>query len=374
MSTDALQQTFAMLFAIVIVFGMHVQDADLQPLLGVFDQRSFTNYTPYFPGFDNLDRHEIFAPENLHKKKVVFMGASSVDAIGCDYTWHRPAPGQAPNVHYTCSLAGQFNSLLKRAHLDDWKAFNLARNGSKLTDGLYIYARILALQPEIVIYGDSFNYYMWENADANAISAARYAFMDEIFSRYPETAARWLAYKVNLQKHGWIAANAEPDPPISLDPQPRARTSLRDLTVRSLELLRSRLPVSGPPRPTALNPTYRSWAKPDYTPHSFANPDPDLGYFQGFRLIADMQKRIGKKFAFFFCPQWEHDSDIEYQNGLSDVFGAYLKQDNIPFASYVSMKMAPIDETYDGYHHTVQGNHKIAKAIFRDLEHDGFLP
>ena len=374
MSRHPLQHTLAMLLAIVIVVGLRVQDIDLQPLLGVFDQRSFMTYTPYFPGFDNLERHEIFAPENLDKKKVVFMGASTVDAIGCDYTWGRPAPSQVPNVHYSCSLTGQFNGLLKRAHLDDWKAFNMARNGSKLTDGLYIYARILALQPEVVIYGDSFNYYMWENADANAISGARYAFMDEIFSRYPETAALWQAYKVNLQQHGWIAADTEPEPPISLGPQPRARTSLHDLTVRGLELLKSQFPVSGPPRPPALNPNYRSWAKPAYTPHSFANPDPNLAYFQGFKLLADMQKRIGKKFAFFFCPQWEHDSDIDYQNGLSDIFGAYLRQDDVPFTSYVSMKMTPVYETYDGYHHTVQGNHKIAKAIFRDLERDGVLP
>jgi hypothetical protein len=373
MSIRALLHAVAILFAVALVVGLHVQHVDLQPLLGRFDQRAFAIYTPYFPGFDNLDTHEIFAPENLHKKKIVFMGASTVDSIGCDSTWGQPEPGQIPNVHYSCSIAAQFNNILEQAHLGDWKAFNLARNGSKLTDGLYIYARILALQPDIIVYGDSFNFYMWENADADAISPSRYALMDEMFNRYPETAALWRAYKVNLQQHGWTPAPAEPET-IDLGPKPRPYTDLNDLIARGLVLLRTRLPVSGMPRPVALAPANRDWTEPVYSPHTFANPDPDFGYFQGFRLIAEMQKKLGKRFSFFFSPQWVLENDIDYQNGLSNVFGAYLKQDDIPFASYVSMKMKPVYETYDGYHHTLQGNRKIAKAIFDDLRHNGLLP
>ena len=369
------RHVIAMLFAVALVLGLRIQDIDLQPVVGAFDQRLFETYTPYFPGLDALDTHEIFAPENEHKKKIVFLGASTVDSIGCDYTWHRPGPNQIPNVHYSCSIAGQLNRILKDAHLDDWQAFNLARNGSHLSDELYVYARILSLQPEIVIYGDSFNYYMWQNADADLISPARYAFMDAVFDRDPKTAMLWRAYKDNLQEHGWKpGAPTEPEPAIKLGLKPRTSTSLSDLILRGLVFLHSRIPVNGMPRPIAFEPSYRDWNKAPYVPHPFENPDPNFGYFQGFKLIAEMQRKIDEKFFFFFCPQWTYDTDLDYQNGLTNIFGAYLKESDIPFASYVSMKMRPIYETYDGYHHTVQANYRIATAIFNDFKNDGLLP
>ncbi|MEA2940428.1 MAG: hypothetical protein QOD09_957 [Bradyrhizobium sp.] len=372
MIVGILQHAFAMLIALAVVFGLRVQDINLQPLLGEFDETSFVTYTPYFPGLDALQTHEIFAPENRHKKKIVLLGASAAESIGCDYTWSDDAQGR--NAHYDCSITAKLNSLLKDANLGDWRAFNLARGGSKLTAALYIYARILSLQPETVIYGDSFNYYMWENADASAISPERYAFMDEVFNRYPETAALWGTYKANLQRHGWTPASAKPEPVVGLGPQPRASTSLNDLIVQGLVVLRSRLPVSGPLRPSALNPSFRAWTKPPYEAHAFKNPDPDFGYFQGFKLIGEMQKRQGKRFSFFFCPQWERDSDLDYQNGLTSIFGAYLEKDGIPFASYVPMKMTPVYETWDGSHHLPQGNLKIARAIFAGLQQNGSLP
>jgi len=369
------RHAIAMLIAITFVFGVHIQNVNLQPLLGNFDERKFETYTPYFPGLDNLSTHEIFSPENRHKKKIVLMGASAVDSIGCDYTWHRPKPNVTPNVHYTCSIAGQLNRLLKLAHLDDWAAFDLARNGSKLTDGLYIYTRILPLEPEIVVYGDSFNYYMWENADANVISPARYSYMDEVFGRYPETAKLWQSYKSNLERHGWMPTpSVAPEQPDPVGPKPRKATSINDLVANFLGELKSLSPANGMPHPVTFLASYRDFARPPYSPHLFENPDPDFGYFQGFKLIAEMQRRSGRHFSFFFCPQWDRDTDLDYQNGLAKIFGAYLQKDGIPFASYVPLKMTPIYETYDGYHHTVLGNRKIAEAIFHDLQTDGMLP
>ncbi len=35
------------------------------------------------------ETQEIFAPENAGKKKIVLLGASAVDSIGCDLSWHK---------------------------------------------------------------------------------------------------------------------------------------------------------------------------------------------------------------------------------------------------------------------------------------------
>ena len=87
-----------------------------------------------------------------------------------------------------------------------------------------------------------------------------------------------------------------------------------------------------------------------------------------------MQRRATDKTFFFFVPQWDHATDFDYQKGLVDEFGSYLKTRGIPFASYVPMDMEPISETYDGYHHTLMGNRRIAAAILRDLRQARLIP
>jgi hypothetical protein len=77
MSVAEIRHAIALLIALALVFGIRIQDTNLQPLLGPFDQRYFEKYTPYFPGLNNLETHEIFAPKNAKKRKIVFLGASS---------------------------------------------------------------------------------------------------------------------------------------------------------------------------------------------------------------------------------------------------------------------------------------------------------
>ena len=120
--------------AALLIFGLRLDSVDLQPVIGRFDIRSFRDYTPYYPGMAELGTHEIFSPRYANTKKIVFLGASNVDSIGCDYTWSLPPASKATrNAHYSCSIAGQMNELLDEAGQTGWRAFDLARNGSKLT-------------------------------------------------------------------------------------------------------------------------------------------------------------------------------------------------------------------------------------------------
>jgi hypothetical protein len=378
MSVAELRHALALLIAIALVFGIHLQAINLQPLLGNFDQRYFENYTPYFPGLNELDTHEIFAPKNASKKKIVFLGASAVDSIGCDTTWQdRRVSESDRNVHYTCSVSAQFNQLLAEKGLSDWKSFDLARNGTKLTPMLYVYSRIMALHPEIIVWGEGYNYYLWENADAAALTPSQYAYMDEVFGHYDDTAAIWNAYKANLKKHGWTQVHdSTPVQAPVLSAKYRTSTSVADLLVRALSGLRTEQPFPGPSRPLVFAPDLVNWnLRPtSVSPHPFQNDDPDFSYFQGFQLLAEMQKHDNGKMFFFFTPKYFESADPYFVRGVTDVFGGQLTKYGIPFANHIDLPLKPIYETVDGYHGSVFGNRKIAEAVFNDLEKARLLP
>lgn len=377
MSVAAARHVIAFAVAAVLVFALRIQDVDLQRVLGPMDQHYSHIYTPYFPGLAAIHNHEIFAPENDKKKKIVFLGASAVDAIGCDTTWQdtRLTPAEW-NIHYSCSVAGQMNDLLAKRGYRDWKAFDLARNGTKLTPMLYVYAQILALKPDIVIWGETYNYYDWENADADALSPGQYALLDRVFGNDPETAATWASYKLTLRANGWIPAPSVP-PAVETDLSQRYHTSINDILLRAIEWLRVQLPVQGIPKPLQFKPDLVDWASFRQTTSIFDpnyhRDDPGFGYFQGFGLIATKQREIGKRMFFYFSPQYFYRNDTYYKRGLDEVLGGWLTRNAIPFRSYVSLPLIPVYETVDGVHNSIAGNRKLAEAILNDLEAEKLL-
>jgi len=359
----------ALLVALAAVFVFRVQDLNLTPLIGAVDNRRFVQYTPYFPGLRALDRHEIFSPANTAKKKIVFLGASTVDSIGLDYTWHRPPPGVAPNVHAWGSIAGQLTEVLRASGRGDWEAYNLARNGAKLTSMLYVYARILPLKPEVVVMGEAYevDYKLWRNADADALDAQQYAYLDKTFGMYPETASIWSSYLDNLERHGWKRPpHVPPEVDYVVGPVPRERTSVLDLAEWLFANVEAAHLVPAIPRPVQYA-VMREWTLPKVYPAEFDNLDPDFAYFRGIRLIAELQRRNGGRFFFYFSPQWEHHADAVYIEGLQNNFCAYMDMHGIPHANYVPVEMRPVFETYDGYHQTLAGNRRIAQMIYEDL-------
>lgn len=112
----ARQHIGAFALALIVVLVLQVQDIDLQPWIGAINEQWFQSHTPIFAGMDNLDKHEVFAPLYRNTKKIVLLGASTVDSVGCDGTWHRPDPTRDPpnNAAYECSIANQLNIVLKK--------------------------------------------------------------------------------------------------------------------------------------------------------------------------------------------------------------------------------------------------------------------
>ncbi len=378
MSPRAVRHVLALALAACAVWALQARAVAVGAASWLNERDFFHDYTAYFPGLAKLQTHEIFSNASTAKKKIVLLGASAVDSIGCDYTWHRPPKDLEPNAHWSCSISGQMNQLLHDQGRDDWQVYDLARTGAKLTEMLYIYAQIEALKPDVVVYGDSFNYYMWDNADADGLDAEQYGVMSQTFGQDPATADIWNAYLQTLRAHGWngeAEASTEPGAVAAAvaDTRSPPLAELGDVLVRGLRLLRHAAWAEGMPRPLAYT-EYRDWTTPPRTDKAFENPDSGFGYFQGVDLIDLKQHEFGGKTFVYFSPQWTPSFDPAYVAGVDGVFGDYLREHGIAYASLVGMRMTPITETYDGSHHTLIGNRRIAAVLLQNLEKDGLVP
>ncbi len=374
----AARHLLAIAFAACAVWALQARAVAVGAASWLNARDFFHEYTPYFPGLARLQTHAIFSNLSRSKKKIVLLGASAVDSIGCDYTWHRPPARMEPNAHWSCSIAGQMNQLLHDKGLDDWKVYDLARTGAKLTEMLYVYSQVEALKPEVVIYGDSFNYFMWDNADADGLDGAQYGAMSRTFGKDPATTGIWDSYLQTLRAHGWNGEAAVETEPGAIatavaDTRVPPAAELGDVLARGLLKLRHSAWVEGMPRPLAYT-QYRDWTTPPDTDRKFENPDPGFGYFQGVDLIDRKQREFGGKTFVYFSPQWTPSFDPAYVEGIDDQFGGYLRHHDIPYVSLVGMRMTAITETYDGSHHTLTGNRRIAAALLQILEKDGLVP
>ncbi len=377
MTPRTLRHLLALALAVCAVWVLQARAVGVGVALWLNERDFFHTYTPYFPGLEKLQTHEIFSNVSTSKKKIVLLGASAVDSIGCDYTWYRPSPNLEPNAHRSCSVAGQMNRLLHDKNLRDWQVYDLARTGAKLTEMLYVYSQIVSLKPDLVIYGDSFHYYMWDNADADGLNAAQYGIMSRDFGQDPATVDIWNAYLQTLRAHGWNG-QAEASAPGAIatagaDTRSPPAAELGDVLARGLLMLRHAAWAEGMPRPLAYT-QYRDWTIPPQTYPTFQNPDSGFEYFQGLRLIDLKQREFGGRTFVYFSPQWNLSFEPAYVAGVDHIFGGYLRDHGIPYVSLIGMRMKPITETYDGSHHTLLGNRRIAAALLQNLEKDGLVP
>lgn len=365
---------FALLCATLLVFGLKVQNFDLQRMVGPVDNRYFETYTPYYPGLANLNTHELFNSAYRDKKKIVILGASAADSIGCDASWSTPDKTRVPdiNAHYTCSITGQLNELLKARGYDDWRAFDLARNGASLTPMLYTYARAMEVKPEVVIFGESFPYYMHDDANSDALSADMYRHLDALFDR-PSTKSLWLSYRKTIAEKSVNSKwSLPPYSPALLPPavkaEPRDRTSALDLGSRVFSEARESARWDLPPLPAQFYPDHRVFQPLSTTTTPYPDPDPGLDFFQGFGLMGELQREHGEKMLVYFLPMYDRRKNVEYNKILtSGPYANFLDQHGIDHTSLVQLPLKPVEDTYDGVHQTRYGNRIIATAILNDL-------
>lgn len=372
---SAREHLAAICVALLLVLGLRIQDRPLPLLAGWTRAHAAVNYTPYFPGLNRIEQHEVFAPENRAVRKIIFLGASAVHSVGCDSTWIPPSQAirEPANVHHSCSVAAQVNEELARRGITGWKAFNLAKAGGRLAPMLYVFAKVLPLKPDIVVYGDNFPYSMETNAGADNLLRDDYAALGQVFSASPAAASLWHGFEDTLHRNG-LATGPTRSPRnigksfMRLQPDDSVSGALAGVLTQP----RNRHTELEHPQPVRYA-TFRRW-EPVFEPLTrFDNPDPGFGYFQGVALMDEMQKRHGGRLFFYYSPQFDHRSDPVYQQGLDHEFGGYLRDRGVAYASLVNLPLKPITETYDGHHQTVYGNRKIANALVDQMQLQGLL-
>ena len=356
--------------ALILVFALRIQDASVRPLIGDVDIRHFIQYTPYYPGMDKLETHEIFSPAYENTRKIVLLGASNVDSIGCDYTWSTPAiEDKLRNAHYTCSITGQLNKLLQQEGLSNWRAFNLARNGAKMTSMLYTYARIHALKPEVVIYGDLFPYYAKENAGAKTMTVAQIAYLESFLAKYPDVSALWQKLKAALGKVKDGIPETGEGRQLPADAV-HERASLSVILSGALAATRNQKLAEGPPFEIKYDVKTDAFARKVKFSREYAErSDPTRAFFGGFSILNRIQKADGGFFFAYDSPAYIYRQDAGRRQLLTEgKYGAFLKNESVPFGVYTDLPLTPITETYDGSHQTRAGNLVIARKLLDDLK------
>lgn len=368
------QHFYALFFAFLLIFIFRINYLNLEGVVYKFDERLFKQYTPYFPGLKNIEDHELFSIKYRDKKKIVILGSSGADSIGCDASWSRQDDNLSPysNVHHSCSITGQLNLLLAEKGFSDWHVFNLARNGTALTPMLYVYSKVIEAKPEIVIWGEDYAYYKVRNADSSELLPSMYEHMDAVFGR-ADTESIWLRYRNTISKNAtdreWVLPSFNPlkEEPIYRF-KDRDETSINDLFQLFFGNIQERLMFDYPPRPTQLYPAHFSFPSLRIDNSPFKNQDPGFEYLNGISLINLIQNENGNDFVFYFLPQYKSRSLPSYQHALAKGEVAnYLNYLEVKNKSFVALPLNPITETYDGEHQTTAGNRIIAKIIMNDL-------
>lgn len=149
--TGAGKSLISIALAAVVAAGLAT--VDLRWFFPEFNTRALQSFTPYFPGLDSLQKHEVFDPRYRDKKKIVILGASNAESLGCDGSLSVDDKSRTParNVHHTCRVDRQLQALLDAHGYGDWQVFNLARTGAASMAVLLVYLLASETKPNIVI-------------------------------------------------------------------------------------------------------------------------------------------------------------------------------------------------------------------------------
>ncbi|RZK16611.1 MAG: hypothetical protein EOO43_14310, partial [Flavobacterium sp.] len=331
---------FALFNASILVFFLEIGNIDVQKFFGPLNARWLEDFTPYYPGLDAIQTHEIFSPKITKQKKIVVIGASAIDSIGCDASWSHT--DEIPNAHWSCSITNQMNSALKDEGISNWKVFNLARNGARLTPMIYTYLQLLNINPDIVIYGDTYPYYITDNGGATDLKPEHYSYLENISKENPETAKLWADYYAQLLKNG-LRINKPSTQEIKTPFEEifREKITLIDILAAGLRTVKNFKFADGADFKISIRPLTINPAMDD-----FKFDDRGLVYFKGIELIAKFQKLNGKKFLFYFSPNAEHRLSTKRNLELDRIYGSIADQDQFKYLNLTTLPLELGKETY----------------------------
>jgi len=369
-SFSLLEHIFACFIALVLIVCIQIQDVDLSFAFNNINEKWFESYTPHFSGLYNLFEHEIFSPEYQNTKKIVLLGASAVDSYGCDSTWHKPDETRNPshNVSHYCTITNHLNNILNVKGYKNYHVFNLGVNGGKLSASIYVYARILDLKPDLVIFADTNGYYALDRSGGLDLSNEQYTFIDKKLRNEPLVYKIWKNYFNHLKSKGVDRRINTNNEPIEYPQENQtAKVTLNNLIEWVLEKIKNiTVYHGGPPLPPKYIPFIPNGSK---SAAVLLQNDSDYGFLQGIEIIPKLQQKNAGKFLFMFMPLFRNDDDPQFIENFNKYFGEYIINHGALFSSdLLKVKLTPVTETYDGTHQTYFGNKKIAFELFEILK------
>lgn len=336
--------------------------------------RQFDAFTPYFPGLDNLQKHEIFDPQYAGYKKILILGASNADSLGCDGSLSVDDKSRTPprNVHFTCRIDYLLQQQLWAHGHKDWRVFNLGRTGTSALAVMMIYLLASEVRPDIVInVGGRHNQNRngdWETLIAKPEHAT---FVDNMLSNDPTVRPEWLELKKVLMRHGWNGKDGLGGPvsaPVPyVEHKPFTVFTILSSWIgkfRSAKLCDCRphevkfYPFTDSPVPGSMKPPAQPY---------------DMGYALVDQIINKLQLKAGHRYIVYQFPRLEMRNNPAMFKAFRGPYIAALDKYGIPNVDLTDYPMRVGIDIYDTGHHTLYGNQKLAPLIFDYLEKGNFL-
>jgi len=364
-------------WAIIVALILQYQlcSIDLQKISDLFimNKRDFATFTPYFPGFDNLETHEVFDTAYDNKKKILFLGVSYVDSMGCDQSWSYPDTTRDPerNVHFSCRIDHRLTQLLKDSGRDDWVALNLARSASLISSSVYTYVAVHKIHPEIIIYGGDTALFS-DNGEIG-LDNVRASRLESFFvnANNEKLYELWESFKQSLRCRGWKAnTNMHESLDFVVDPfSPMEKVTIRDwlrkMLVRRLENINL---IAVPPLPIKLYP-WENGALSERKEFVAPKEGYDFSLITGLEIINTLQHEHNGGLIVYQTPNWTLRNMKGWDSYFSEPLSELLDKKGITNFDLTDVPMVEGVDVYngDGRHHTKYGNKKIAEHIFNYL-------
>ncbi|MFH1378720.1 MAG: hypothetical protein ABII23_00445 [bacterium] len=360
------KNTILIAVAIALLLQGGIRKLDIQAFYGVINARWFDDFQQYFPGKGNLHKHEVFNPRYGAKKKIVFIGPSYTNSIGCDRSFSLEDCTRSPstNYHFTARIDYQLNKILAKNGITDWQAFNLACNAARINFLLYVYVATHLIKPDIIIYGAGPEQLQANGGGLEQIDAME---LEKQLINDDTVKDLWQLHKVNLLKGGenwdWIRGVSESSKDMLIYPfTVKNKLTIYDIVAKILSVIINKKAYNGPRLPVKIFP----WEEPAV---EFKTPEEpyDFSLVSGFEIINELQKKHNGKLIVYLTPLWNVRNSKTWREYFPGPFITEMNKRGIAVADLTDLPLKEAVETYDGGHQTTYGNIRIAENLFEFL-------
>lgn len=313
-----------------------------------------------FPGVERLKFHEITRPPGKPCDTVVLIGGSNIASWGADYRWSA-RNGWKYDYWGRASIAHLLERQL-RWHGPELKVYNLALNGSSLRDDFFMFLWAVENRPDAILYGI--------NA-VGLLHGGGFASLPAMNTGLEQMLARQIP-SGNRDRHRRFVEHLRQQPHAAFETRPCSWWDL--LVFRAGQLLQRAYHTIG------LPPLVVKTREPDPgLLESMRNVNADeIALFldryhaamktpvaDALPLMAAIARARGIRFEAFLAPD-----KFPVDRALQAEYRQALEADGIPVFDLTLLDTPVGAETFDGVHHNLHGNARIARELARHYWRD----